>query len=113
MSLYVDKASHFKTTRHGGLHYSVRQEQKDTQIQRALEELGITLISANSPQAKGRIEVRFRLFQDRLIKEMRLTGIKNYEMANKFLIEKFLPWHNAKYTSRLKALICLYLKRRI
>lgn len=98
MSLYADKASHFKTTRHGGLHYSVSQEQEDTQIQRALEELGITLIPANSPQAKGRIEVRFRLFQDRLIKEMRLAGIKDYDEANKFLIEKFLPWHNAKYT---------------
>jgi hypothetical protein len=44
MSLYVDKASHFKTTRHGGLHYSINQEQGDTQIERALEELGITII---------------------------------------------------------------------
>lgn len=82
MSLYVDKASHFKTTRHGGLHYSVNQEQDDTQIQRALEELGIILIPANSPQAKGRIEVTFRLFQDRLIKEMRLAGIRTYDEAN-------------------------------
>lgn len=98
MSLYVDKASHFKTTRHGGLHYSVNPEQADTQIERALEELGITIIPANSPQAKGRIEVTFRLFQDRLIKEMRLAGIKDYDEANKFLLEKFLPWYNAKYT---------------
>lgn len=97
MSLYVDKASHFKTTRHRGVHYEVGPEQEDTQIERALDELGITLIPANSPQAKGRIEVRFRLFQDRLIKEMRLAGIKNYEEANKFLIEKFLPWHNKRY----------------
>lgn len=98
MSLYVDKASHFKTTRHGGLHYDVSQEQADTQIQRALEELGITIIPANSPQAKGRIEVTFRLFQDRLIKEMRLAGIKTYDEANRFLIEKFLPWYNSRYT---------------
>ncbi|MEW6374520.1 MAG: hypothetical protein AB1502_01840 [Thermodesulfobacteriota bacterium] len=103
MSLYVDKASHFKTTRHGGLHYSVNQEQDDTQIERALEELGITIIPANSPQAKGRIEVRFRLFQDRLIKEMRLAGIKNYDEANKFLTEKFLPWHNTKYTHEVES----------
>ncbi len=98
MSLYADKASHFKTTRQGGLHYSVNQEQGDTQIERALEELGITLIPANSPQAKGRIEVTFRLFQDRLIKEMRIAGIKDYNEANQFVLEKFLPYYNTKYT---------------
>ncbi|MEW6213977.1 MAG: ISNCY family transposase, partial [Nitrospirota bacterium] len=98
ISLYADKASHFKTTRHGGLHYTINQEQEDTQIERALEELGITIIPAHSPQAKGRIEVTFRLFQDRLIKEMRLAGIKTYDEANQFLIEKFLPWYNNKYT---------------
>lgn len=104
MSLYVDRASHFKTTRHGGLHYLVPEEQGDTQIQRALEELAITLIPANSPQAKGRIEVTFRLFQDRLIKEMRLAGIKTYDRANEFLLEKFLPWYNAKYTHEAESL---------
>jgi len=99
MSLYVDKASHFKTTRHGGLHYNVSAEQdEETQIERALDELGINVIPANSPQAKGRIEVTFRLFQDRLIKEMRLAGTKNYSEANKFLLEKFLPYYNAKFT---------------
>lgn len=98
MSLYVDKASHFKTTRHGGLHINVAQEQDETQIERALNELDINVIPANSPQAKGRIEVTFRLFQDRLIKEMRLAGIKNYAQANTFLLEQFLPWYNNKYT---------------
>jgi len=98
-SLYVDKASHFKTTRHGGIHYNVSAEQdEETQIERALDELGINVIPANSPQAKGRIEVTFRLFQDRLIKEMRLAGIKNYTEANKFLLEEFLPYYNAKFT---------------
>lgn len=100
-SLYADKASHFKTTRYGGLHVDINQEQADTQIERALEELGTTLIPANSPQAKGRIERRFRLFQDRFIKEMRLAGVKDYDEANKFLQEKFLPWHNQRY--RLEA----------
>lgn len=99
MSLYVDKASHFKTTRHGGIHYNVSAEQdEETQIERALEELGINVIPANSPQAKGRIEVTFRLFQDRLIKEMRLAGIRNYSEANKFLLKEFLPYYNAKFT---------------
>ena len=98
-SLYVDKASHFKTTRHGGIHYNVSAEQdEETQIERTLGELDINVIPANSPQAKGRIEVTFRLFQDRLIKEMRLAGIKNYAEADKFLLEKFLPYYNARFT---------------
>jgi len=103
MSLYVDKASHFKTTRHGGIHYNMSQEHEETQIERALTELGIELIPANSPQAKGRIEVTFRLFQDRLVKEMRLAGINNYQQANKFLIDKFLPWYNARYTHKAES----------
>lgn len=103
MALYADKASHFTTTRHGGLHYNVNPEQDDTQIERALDELDINFISANSPQAKGRIEVRFRLFQDRLIKEMRVAAIKDYNHANKFLIETFLPWHNVKYTHKTES----------
>ena len=98
MALYVDKASHFTTTRHSGIHYSVNPEQDDTQIERALEELDITLIPANSPQAKGRIERLFGVFQDRLIKEMRLAGIKTYKQANKFLINKFLPWYYQRFS---------------
>lgn len=97
-ALYVDKASHFKTTRHGGLHYTVNPEQDDTQMERALQELDITIIPANSPQAKGRVERLFGFLQDRFIKEMRLAGIKNYHQANKFLIQKFLPWYNSRYT---------------
>lgn len=98
--LYVDRASHFETTRHGGLHYNVSSQQPETQIERSLKDLGINVIYANSPQAKGRIEVTFRLFQDRLIKEMRLAGIKDYDEANKFLIEKFLPWYNSRFTHK-------------
>jgi hypothetical protein len=56
LSLYVDKASHFKTTRHAGLPYQVTHEHDETQIERALHELNINLITANSPQVKGRIE---------------------------------------------------------
>jgi len=103
MALYVDKASHFKTTRHGGLHYTVDPEQADTQIERAMKELGINIIWANSPQAKGRIEVTFRLFQDRFIKEMRLAKIKTYAQANEFLLKTFLPWYNARYTHQAES----------
>ena len=103
MALYVDKASHFKTTRHGGLHYRVATEHKDTQIERALKELNIELIHAESPQAKGRVERLFRFFQDRLIKEMRLRGIRDYEEANRFLEEEFLPWYNRRYTLEVES----------
>lgn len=98
ISLYADKASHFKTTRHQGIHYSINTEQEDTQIQRALSELDITLISANSPQSKGRIERLFGIFQDRLIKEMRLAKIKDYDQANNFLLKFFLPDYNNRFS---------------
>ena len=89
MSLYADKASHFKTTRHGGLHVEVGPEQAETQSDRV-------------GSASGG-EVTFRLFQDRLIKEMRLAGIEDYEVANQFLIEKFLPYYNSKWTHKAES----------
>ncbi|MCX7943028.1 MAG: hypothetical protein N2746_00760 [Deltaproteobacteria bacterium] len=82
----------------------VELEHEQTQIERALNELGIRLINANTPQAKGRIERRFRFFQDRLIKEMRLLDIDNYTEANKFLEEEFLPWCNRRYTQKVESL---------
>jgi len=98
-ALYVDKASHFKTTRYGGLHVNVSCEQEETHIERALKELNINLILANSPQAKGRIERLFGTFQDRLIKELRLRGIRNYQEANLFLQNEFLPSYNKKFAN--------------
>ena len=96
-ALYADKASHFITTRYAGLHVKLAQEQDNTQIQRALDELGITFIPANSPQAKGRIERLFRTFQDRFIKELRLHNIKNYSQANRFLQNYFIPYYNKRF----------------
>jgi len=98
VALYVDKASHFKTTRHGGLYNNINEEQEITHIEKALNNLGITLIFANSPQAKGRIERLFGFFQDRLINEMWLEKVKNYKEANEYLEEEFIPWYNKKYT---------------
>lgn len=96
-ALYADKASHFTTTRYGGLHVKLAQEQDNTQIERALRETGITFIPANSPQAKGRIERLFRTFQDRFIKELRLHNIKNYHQANRFLQNSFIDYHNRRF----------------
>lgn len=102
--LYVDYASHFKGPRHKNTpHYDNKKEETYSQIERALDELGINIINANSCQAKGRIERLFGFFQDRLIKELRLAGIKDYKQANEFLINKFLPWYNKNYTHQAES----------
>jgi hypothetical protein len=69
-----------------------------TQFSRALGELGIGLISANSPQAKGRVERLWGTAQDRLVKELRLAGAATLERANAVLEAKFLPWFNRRCT---------------
>jgi transposase len=93
-SLYTDRASHFKTTRHGGTHLSTRENQGPTQIQRALAELGTQLIAANSPQARGRMERLFGTWQGRLPQELRLKRIRTYKSANRYLKDVFISWHN-------------------
>src|SRR5882672_7032458 len=65
---------------------------------RALQELGIEWIAAQSPQAKGRIERLFETLQDRLVKEMRLAGIDTMEAANHFLETRFLPEWEQRFT---------------
>ena len=69
-----------------------------TQFGRAMAQLGIALILAHSPQAKGRVERRNGLLHDRLVKEMRRAGIKDLPAANAFLEEQFLPALNVKFT---------------
>ncbi len=102
LSLYVDKDSKFITTRHGGLHVNIKKEQGKTQMARAWEELGINVIFAESPQAKGRIERLWGTFQDRLISELRLEGISSLEGANEYLHSVFLPKYNKKFTRKPK-----------
>lgn len=79
-ALYVDKHSTFRVN-------TAEEKGKGgiTQFHRLLKELGVDLICANSPQAKGRIERLFELLQDRLVKEMRLRNISSIEEGNKFL----------------------------
>ncbi len=72
-----------------------------SEFQRAMKELGVEVMHAHSPQAKGRVERLFRTFQDRLVKEMRLRGIKTVEEANKFSV-KYLPKHNKKFAVKPK-----------
>ena len=79
MALYVDKHGVFRINHPGA---TVDHE---THVQRALRELGVELICANSPQAKGRVERANRTRQDRLVKEFRLVGISSIAEANRAL----------------------------
>jgi len=93
--VYLDKHTTYKSTKKETLEDQLDGKEPQSQFERALEELGVDVIHANSPQAKGRIERLFRTFQDRLIKEMRLRDIKTKEEAN-----KFLRWYLPKYNKR-------------
>jgi hypothetical protein len=93
-SLYVDRASHFVTTRTGQSPHRPQQVTDLTQIGRALAQLGIELIPAHSPQARGRMERLWETWQGRLPQELRLAGIKNWEDANAFLRTQFIAYHN-------------------
>jgi transposase len=97
LSVYVDCGSNFKTTRYQSTEYQLKGEYPDTQFARALGELGIRIIYAYSPQAKGRIERKFGVFQDRLCSELRLYNISTLEDANRYLWEKFIPKHNRMF----------------
>lgn len=96
-SVYLDKYKTYKATRPPTLYEELRGEGPMTQYQRALQELRIRIIHADSPQAKGRVERLFGTLQDRLIKEMRLAKVKTLEEANEFL-EDYLPVYNQRFS---------------
>jgi hypothetical protein len=89
-AFYVDRDSIYVVNVAG-------EEQPMTQFTRAMDELGIEVIAANSPQAKGRVERGFHTHQDRLVKELRLRGISTMEEANPYLQNDYIPKHNARY----------------
>lgn len=93
VEIYLDKFSTYKINHKS----AVDNFELMTQFKRAMKELGTNIISANTPQAKGRIERLFETLQDRLVKEMRLTNINTIEDANRFLKDKFIPWYNERY----------------
>lgn len=97
-SLYVDKASHFVTTRTGQSPHRPQQAREPTQIERALRQLGIELIPAHSPQARGRMERLWETWQGRLPQELRLAKITTMAAANRFVRETWLPFHNRTWT---------------
>src|SRR5204863_162424 len=77
---------------------SLAEQPPLTQFGRAMQELDVTLILAHSPQAKGRVERRHQVFQDRLVKALRLAQISDLDAANHFLEETFLPELNERFT---------------
>ena len=97
VALYTDKAGLFHVNRSADRDEQLRGTPARTQIGRALEELGIRGIVAHSPQAKGRIERAFGTLQDRLVKEMRVAGVRTREEANRFLVEVFLPFWEQRF----------------
>jgi len=96
LSIYTDRLAVFETTRKTEKNY------KNTQFHRAVSSLGINLILANSPQAKGRVERVNETLQDRLVKEMRLARISSMEEGNAFL-PTYIEKHNKKFAKRAKS----------
>lgn len=95
-ALYVDRAAHFQSRRRK--RELTEEPPMSSLIKRALDELDIELISALSPQAKGRVERLFNTLQDRLLKEMRVASISSIEAANQFLETSFIPFWNNRFT---------------
>jgi hypothetical protein len=95
-SVYLDKHTTYKSTAKQSIEDELEDKKPMSQFERSLSELVVTVIHANSPQAKGRVERSFRTLQDRLIKEMRLAGVNSVDQANAFLIN-YLPTHNTKF----------------
>ena len=98
-SLYCDKKNAFVLTREptdSELLAGITQPK--SHFGRACDKLGVQVIAANSPQAKGRVERNHGVDQDRLVKELRLAGISTIEQANIFLLENYLPYMNSKFS---------------
>jgi transposase len=95
-ALYSDRGSHFFLTPRAG---EPVDKSRPTQVGRAMQELGIQMIAAYSPQARGRSERSFGTWQGRLPQELRLAGITTQEAANQFLRERYIGAFNAKFTA--------------
>lgn len=93
-SIYTDRGSHYWTTPEVG---GAVDKFNLTQFGRALRHLGIEMIAAYSPEARGRSERAFRTHQERLPKELAMYNIVTMEEANKYLAEVYMPAFNAEF----------------
>jgi len=96
-ALYVDRAGIYRTDREATPEEILAEKEPQTQFGRAMETLGVRLILARSPQAKGRVERMNGTLQDRLVKALRRRKIKALASANRFLDEEFLAAFNAQF----------------
>jgi hypothetical protein len=129
VSLYCDRKNAFVLTREPtDAEILAGNLKPKSHFGRACDKMGIEVIAANSPQAKGRVERNHGVDQDRLVKALRLEGICTIEEANKFLLETYLPKMNAKFSRparnsddahvnpgkiKLDDILCLEFDRRI
>jgi hypothetical protein len=96
ISVYLDRHTTYKSSKKLTEWDDIDDIEFLSQFERALKELGVEVIHAQSPQAKGRVERLFGVLQDRLVKEMRLQGIKTKDEANTFL-KTYLPGYNRRF----------------
>jgi transposase len=96
LSLYSDRHTIFHSPREPSVIEQLANQRPLTQFGRAMEELGVSIIKAYSPQAKGRIERQWGVFQDRLVVELRLAGARTLAEANRVL-DAFLPGYNRRF----------------
>jgi len=96
-SIYIDRHSTYKSTKKASVEDQLNNREPLSEVGRALNELGVEVIFARSAPAKGRVERLFKTFQDRVVKEMRLRGIKSIKEANKFL-KYYLPIYNKRFS---------------
>jgi hypothetical protein len=94
---YLDRAAHFVTTRHGGLHVAQRLQQDDTPFQQAMQRLAIGVQFAHSPQARGRGERINGSFQGRLVAELMHEGITDCTIATRYLNRVFIPRYAKRF----------------
>lgn len=94
--VYLDKHTTYKSWAQPTLDEQLADQQPLSQVERSLAELGIDVIHANSPQAKGRVERLCKTLQDRLVRELRLLGIQSVAAANAFL-ERYWPQYNRRF----------------
>lgn len=96
LAVYTDKHTTYKSPAQPTVDEQLAGATPQSQFERSLAELGVTLIHAHSPQAKGRVERLFKTFQDRVIKELRLAEVSTLDAANVFL-KRYLPIYNRRF----------------
>lgn len=96
-ALYVDRKNVFVIDREPTIEEQLKGEIPLTHFGKACQKLGIRIICANSPQAKGRVERNHGVYQDRLVKEFRLKGISSIDRANELLFGGFFDKLNEKF----------------